>query len=126
VAVYSAISRPASRQQRCSATAWPSLSAESALRAMNTRSMPMVTGPCSAMISRRRENDLQPLMQLAAPVRIQPEATYRAPRRSADHAVTGDARAGVDTKNQSHNACGIYNYRLFAGKPAPYKEIAAL
>ncbi|MNP49991.1 hypothetical protein D3C76_1442170 [compost metagenome] len=52
------------------------------------------------------KNDLQPLVQLAA-------AGTNAARRHilattgglAYHAITGDARAGVDTKNQSHNAC---------------------
>ncbi|MNG21234.1 hypothetical protein D3C84_1055750 [compost metagenome] len=46
LAVYSAISSPASAAATMAAPrAWPSLSAESALRAMNTCSMPMVTGP---------------------------------------------------------------------------------
>ena len=54
------------------------------------------------------KDNLQTFMQLAT---ARADTTRRhilaTTGRLANHAVTGDPRAGVDTKNQSHNACRI-------------------
>lgn len=61
-------------------------------------------------------NDLQTLMQLAA-------AGADAARRDIDtaapgvayHAIAGDSRTGIDTKNKSHNACSLRKSRKTIG-----------
>ncbi len=53
LAVYSLTDSPSSTAATIAAPrAWPSLSAESAFFAMNTCSMPIITGPCRRITSR--------------------------------------------------------------------------
>ncbi|MNE90933.1 hypothetical protein D3C80_1884870 [compost metagenome] len=52
------------------------------------------------------KNDLQPLVQLAAAGADTARRHVLATTGGlAYYAVAGDARTGVDTKNQSHSAC---------------------
>jgi hypothetical protein len=58
----------------------------------------MVTGPCWNDFTDAAKNDLQPLMQLAAAGADTARGHVLAATGGlADHAIAGDARAGVDT-----------------------------